>query len=136
MFVVSDFEPVISFDGLVPSPVAVHTYVLEDEARILCGRSLHEYAIVYRAVPVHLNEVIRKCLEAARSAGARVAWLAFEGSFDFGFLLVKEIANQVYAIFDSNGISIASDDELSSKEWELRVVRAGVEARAGRVCDA
>lgn len=124
MFVASDSKSAISIEGLAPPPVEVRTYLLEDERDVLAGY-VWEYDVIYREVPADLQRVIRQCLQAAQSAGAHVAWFAFEGSFHFDHLLTKEIANQVYAVCDEEGVSIASDDELDSKQWQTRIVRAG-----------
>lgn len=130
MFTVSDSITAAPLSlSLEPAPVAVRTFALEDERGALGGQFVIEYDLVLREVPSDLELVLRQCLLAAHAAGARVAWFGFEGSFDYEFLLTKEIANQVYAVSDSHGPSIASDDTLSSKAWETRVVRAGLEAR-------
>ena len=60
-----------------------------------------------------------------------MAWFGFEGAFDFGCLLSAEIANQIYAVIDSEGVALASDSTLSSKVWAERIVRAGERARGG-----
>jgi hypothetical protein len=130
MFTVSDAKNEPELDlSVEPSPIAVRRYALEDEDRVLSGQSVVEYDLVFRDVPSDLNGVIRQCFRVACSAGVRVAWFGFEGSFDFQFLLTKEIANQIYAVSDSHGVSIASDEMLSSESWEARVVGAGIEAR-------
>jgi len=59
-----------------------------------------------------------------------VAWFAFEGSFNFFHLLTGDIANQVYAVMDSEGWAIVSVATLSSEAWQERVVRADERVRS------
>lgn len=127
--------PEITPMGVAPKlsfqPTLVRTFFLEDEGRLLRDQLVFEYDFVFQDIPPDLHATLRQCLLAAREAGARVAWCGFEGSFHFEFLLMKETANLVYAVADSSGVAIATDDTISSKEWEARVVRAGIEARNG-----
>lgn len=130
MFVVSDSGALSDLAlHLAPAPVAVRRYLLEDERSVLGGRTVWEYDFVFPGVPEDLDRILTCCLEGARAAGALVAWFGFEGSFDYALLLSSEVASQVYAVSDSTGVSIASDDTLSSDEWKARVVQAGIEAR-------
>lgn len=131
MFVVSECDA--SLDpatmSLEPAPTRTRTYILEDEDNVLPGRLVTEYDLCFNEVPPSLDALLARCLDAARAAGARVAWFGFEGSFDFGFLLVAEVANLIYAVVDSEGMAIASDLTLSTQTWTERVVRAGERAR-------
>ena len=137
MFIISEPSTATALDiSLKPAPTAVRQYALEDENRILGGQAVLEYDFVFQELPPNLTAVLELCFHAARRMGARVAWFGFEGSFDFEFLLTKETATQVYAILDSHGVSIASDEMLYSKEWEARIVEAGIEARAGAAEDS
>lgn len=133
MFAVSDSGALSDLAlHLDPAPVAVRRYLLEDERSVLGGRTVWEYDFVFPRVPGNLERIVRDCLEGARAAGAPVAWFGFEGSFDYDLLLASEVASQIYAVSDSIGVSIASDDTLSSNEWKARVVHAGIEARSRR----
>lgn len=115
--------------SLEPVPIRTRSYSLDDEDNVLSGRSVVEYDFAYADVPPNLEVLLTRCLHAARASGAEVAWFGFEGSFDFGCLLSPEIANQIYAVIDSEGVAIASDATLSSKAWVDRVARAGERAR-------
>jgi hypothetical protein len=110
---------------LDPAPLQVKKYRLDDESNVLPGKFIFEYDFVYDALPSKLGSLIEACLRGVRAAGAEVAWFGFEGSFDFGCLLASEIANQVYAIADSDGVALASDAMLVSMEWCDRVAQAG-----------
>jgi hypothetical protein len=131
MFVVSEGSLLLDPAALPlePVPIRTRTYALDDEDNVLSGRSVVEYDLVYNDVPPNLEVLLRRCLHAARASGAEVAWFGFEGSFDFGFLLSPEIANQIYAVIDSEGVALASDATLSSTAWVERIVRAGERAR-------
>ena len=115
--------------SLEPVPTKTRTYALDDEDNVLMGRRVVEYDFAFGEVPPHLEALLTRCLDAARAKGAEVAWFGFEGSFDFGYLLSPEIANQIYAVMDSEGVSLASDAELSSEAWVERIVRAGKRVR-------
>lgn len=110
----------------------VETYVLEDESGVLGGQVVFEYDFIFQEIPSDLEAALRAGLLAARAAGARVAWFAFEGSFHYDSLLTKQMAGHVYAVADSRGVSIASDEGLLSEEWQERVATAGIEARAAK----
>lgn len=131
MFVVSKgrFPLDLAALSLESAPIRTRTYVLDDEGNVLSGRSVVEYDLVYAEVPPNLEVLLPRCLHAARASGAEVAWFGFEGSFDFGCLLSSEIANQIYAVIDSEGVALASDATLSSTAWVERIVRAGERAR-------
>ncbi|HSC89818.1 MAG TPA: hypothetical protein VLC09_21225 [Polyangiaceae bacterium] len=131
LFVVSNGS--LSFDpgtlSLEPPPIRVRTYSLDDEGNLQSVRHVLEYDLYFAEVPPNLEELLTRCLRAARASGASVAWFGFEGSFDFACLLSPEIANQIYAVMDSEGVALASDAMLSSKVWVERIVRAGERAR-------
>lgn len=131
MFVVSKGSALLDLAtlSLEPAPIRTRTYALDDEGNVLFGRSVVEYDLAYAEVPPNLEVLLTRCLHAARAAGAEVAWFGFEGAFDFGCLLSPEIANQIYAVIDSEGLALASDSTLSSKAWVERIVRAGERAR-------
>ena len=109
--------------------MTVDTYVLDDEDNVLPGCRVIEYDFVYAKLPSNLEALLTRCLHAAQDAGAKVAWFGFEGSFNFGFLLTRAIAYQIYAVLDSEGVSLATDATLSSTAWAERVVRAGERLR-------
>lgn len=115
--------------SLEPAPIHTRSYALDDEEEVLAGRSVVEYDFVYADVPPNLEDLLLRCLHAARASGAEVAWFGFEGSFDFGCLLGPEIATQIYAVIDSEGTSLSGDATLSSKAWVERIVRAGERVR-------
>lgn len=133
MFVVSKGSSLLdpAALSLEPVPIRTRTYALDDEDNVLSGRSVVEYDLVFAEVPTSLEVLLTRCLHAARASGAEVAWFGFEGSFDFGCLLSPEIANQIYAVIDSEGVALASDATLSSKGWVERVLRAGERTRGG-----
>lgn len=132
MFVVSESRSLLETTSmqLEPAPSRTRTYVLDNEEGVLSGRHVVEYDLQFAEVPPNLDELLARCLRAARSSGADVAWFGFEGSFDYHHLLSADVANQVYAVADSEGVAIASDSTLSSAEWVKRVVRAGKRIRA------
>lgn len=105
-------------------PRDVSTYDLEDVANVLSGRRVLEYDARFDEVPADLEGYLYFCLCEAMMHCAEVAWFGFEGSFDFEFLLSPEIAPQIYAIADVEGIAIATDDRLSSTSWEELIVHA------------
>lgn len=124
LFVVTRGPP--SFDpaavSLAPAPQRTKAFELEDETDALPGRSVFVYDFVYSELPSDLDGILVACLNAAWASGAEVAWFAFEGSFHFENLLTASIAKQVYAVVDSEGLSIASDETLLSPEWAAHVV--------------
>lgn len=105
-------------------PKRVRRYELEDLGGILGGRRALECDAEFDRVPGRLDEYLAACLQEARKAGAEVAWFGFEGSFDFKFLLTGDVASQIYAVADADGISIATDDTLTAEPWKVRVLRA------------
>ncbi len=131
MFVVSKSSSLLDLAALSlePAPAPARTYTLDDEENVLSGRRVVEYDLAFSEVPSNLDALLTRCLHAARASGADAAWFGFEGSFDFGHLLTAEIANQIYAVMDSEGVAVASDATLSTKAWVERVVRAGERAR-------
>ena len=99
-------------------PGAVRTYDLEDADDRLPSLSFVEYDLTYNAPPPDLELVVRGWLRAAISAGASLAWFAFEGSFDFEHLLTPDIADQIYAVATPDDESLALVDELrEGADW-------------------
>ncbi len=132
MFVVSNvpllLEPAKFL--LEPPPIRTRVYVLDDDDGVLPGRGVVEYDFCYTRVPRNLETLLTRSLHAARAAGADVAWFGFEGSFHFGHLLSPDIASQIYAIGDAEGLALATDASLSSNEWRDRIARAGERVRS------
>jgi hypothetical protein len=105
-------------------PKRVRRYELEDLDGVLRGRRVLEWDADFERMPARLDEYLTACLQEAREAGAEIAWFGFEGSFDFKFLLAGDIASQIYAVADDEGVSIATDAILRSDAWKSRVLRA------------
>lgn len=105
-------------------PKRVRSYELEDLAGVLGDRRVLECDAEFDRVPDALQAYLAACLEEARRRGAEIAWFAFEGSFDFEFLLTAEVASQIYALADKEGVSIATDDSITSAAWKTRVLQA------------
>jgi hypothetical protein len=113
------------------APRAIAT-ILEDEDRILREKILIEVDFCYGEIPSNISSVLALSLVEARKIDAIVAWFAFEGSFDFHFVLTKEIANQVYALVDADGLEIATDETIVSDAWAKRVEVARAKIISGR----
>ncbi len=107
-------------------------YVLDDDTRVLGGGSVVEYDLHFERLPSNLRECLGILLGWARFSGAVVAWFGFEGSFHFEHLLTGDIANQIYALADAEGVAHADDRDLTSASWRDRVVRAGGRTGAAR----
>lgn len=133
MFVVSKSDSLFELAALPlePAPIRTSTYVLDDEDNVLPGRRVVEYDLSFAEVPSNIDVLLTAYLRGAHRSGADLAWFGFEGSFDFGHLLTADIANQIYAVIDSDGVALASDATLSSAAWEERVARAGGQLRNG-----
>ncbi|KQQ94607.1 hypothetical protein ASF62_11095 [Leifsonia sp. Leaf325] len=101
-----------------PTPDGLRSYFLEDPDIHLPGRDCFEYDLVFESMPDDLASVVTAWLSAAIKTGAVIAWFAFEGSFSFEHLLKADVANQVYAMADSDGVQLALDDATRhSMEW-------------------
>jgi hypothetical protein len=126
MFVVSKSSARLDFAALSleAAPLRTRTYDLDDEGNVLSGRRILEYDLSFDEVPSNLDALLTRCLRAARDSGADVAWFGFEGSFEFAHLLTADIANQIYAVIDSDGVALASDATLPSVAWQERIARA------------
>lgn len=110
----------------VSSPTTVRTYALEDLDARMPSVTCVEYDLTYSDPPPDLALVVRCWLQAAISAGALVAWFAFEGSFDFKHVLTPEIADQVYAVATPDGNQLAlADEHREGPDWvaSLEAVR-------------
>jgi hypothetical protein len=107
-------------------------YLLDDVLGVLPGGALVEYDFLFEVLPRDLCGCLEMLLTWAMSSGAVVAWFGFEGSFHFDHLLSADIADQVYAVADEEGISLAGDADLPSMAWRQRVVSAGRRAGIAR----
>lgn len=104
-------------DG-VSQPGSVRTYDLEDSDERLPALSFVEFDLTYNDPPPDLDLVVHGWLQAAMSAGASLAWFAFEGSFDFEHLLTPDIADQIYAVATPDDEALALVDELrEGPDW-------------------
>lgn len=119
MFVISSKSEIPPFEpDLRTIPNQVKIYELDDELRLLGGRHVYEYDIVWVQVPDDLEEIVTACLVDALRQGAIVAWFAFEGSFDFEYILHPDMAKHVYAVAADDGVKVAVDDEYRlSDDW-------------------
>lgn len=99
-------------------PGAVRTYDLEDPDGLLPNLSCVEYDLTYKDPPPDLELAVCGWLRAAMSAGASIAWFAFEGSFDFEHLLTPDVADQVYAVATPEGMTLALEDkQREGSDW-------------------
>lgn len=100
------------------SPDSMRIYALEDPDGLLLGYSCIEYDLVYAEPPVELAQTLSALLETAVTAGAELAWLAFEGSFSFDHLLSPDVAPSVYGVATSDGVTLAlGENERTSPSW-------------------
>jgi len=124
LFLVGDAESVSRpprVSGPVP-PREARSYHLDDPDRRLGSRAAYEHDLIFDRVPGDLELVVASCLRSAIDGGAQVAWFAFEGSFHFDHLLARDIAPQVYAVADRDGIHLALDDALrTGQTWAMEV---------------
>ncbi|WP_405062214.1 hypothetical protein OG474_11385 [Kribbella sp. NBC_01505] len=103
-------------------PTEVSSYWMEDPDRDLGILEVYEHDLRYESVPDDLDAIVQLWLQGSITAGARVAWFGFEGSFDFDALLIRDIAPTIYAVADRTGVSTAFDDKYRrSIEWAARV---------------
>lgn len=107
----------------------VRTYHLEDEQNVLIGFSMYEYDLELDEIPPDLEAFLSELLRRACDIG-RVAWVGFEGSFDFEHLLVDEVADQIFGVCvcGSEPEVALKGSVLDSDEWKatLRVVRSSL----------
>lgn len=104
-------------DGEV-APSQVKVYDLTADEDYLPGRHVFEYDLIFDAVPEELAAYLEACLYRA-CEGAVVAWLAFEGSFSYDYLLAPEVAGQVYGVCTPGApAELALEEEvLASERW-------------------
>jgi hypothetical protein len=126
MFVVGGAEPApelaMAFGAI--RPLRVRMYELEDEATVLGGRRVTEYDAEFRDVPKELDGYLLACMHEATESGSEVVWFGFEGSFSFEFFLDGAIASQIYALEDSSGAVVATDEVLRSDPWRERIIQS------------
>lgn len=136
VFVVTDSPAPLALDFETGNirPPSVRTYVLEDEDRALGGLQTYEYDLRFDALPQELKSYLGECLRQACSGGARFAWLAFEGSFDFGYILAEEMADQIYGmcVAGREPVVILDDLTLGSSVWKDELSR--LREAAWRAC--
>jgi len=109
----------------------VRTYYMEDEDHVLGDLDVWEVDVDYASVPVdlegHLASVLRRLVEA----GGLVAWLGFEGSFDFEHVLAEDVSNQVYGVATDDWLRInLGDERWTDLTWASTVLRARAALRA------
>ncbi len=126
VFVVTTAEaaPQVNFrDGEV-TPSQVKVYDLTADEDYLPGRHVFEYDLIFDAVPEELEAYLEVCLRRA-CEGAVVAWLAFEGSFSYDYLLAPEVAGQIYGICAPGArAELALEGEvLASERWRETLQR-------------
>src|SRR5688572_16715091 len=80
------------------SPEQTRRYELEDGSNVLRGGRVCEYDLVWKQLPADLEGIVTSYLVAAIRQGADAAWFAFEGSFNYEYLLHPEVASQTYAV--------------------------------------
>ncbi|MEU1311348.1 hypothetical protein ABZ419_21000 [Streptomyces cinnamoneus] len=106
------------------TPDDVRVYALEDEGGILEGFNVFEWDLVFERLPAdafsYLEELLRRSC-----AKARLAWLGFEGSFHFDFLLAGSVANQIYGVCSIGEAPVVKLDEheLNSAAWRETLSR-------------
>ncbi|WP_440104827.1 hypothetical protein [Streptosporangium sp. H16] len=121
---VAKTAPRVDFrDGEVV-PSAVRTYDLTADEDYLPGRHVFEYDLIFDDVPEELARYLEVCLRRA-CEGAVVAWLGFEGSFNYDYLLVPEVADQIYGVCAPGApAELALEDEaLVGERWREALQR-------------
>lgn len=125
VFVVTDSPapPPLRFETEAVRPSSVRSYYLEDEERVLGGLRTYEYALDFEELPRELRSYLEDCLRQACDGGAKLAWLAFEGSFSFEYILADEVADQVYGVCATNrGPVLALDDATREGDsWKVEL---------------
>jgi hypothetical protein len=124
LFVVtrSTVTPNVTMVHHAASPTQVRRYQLANEEVALVDQHIHEFDAEFGEVPRDLEAYLNSCLAEALHAGGLVAWLGFEGSFDFNHLLTDDIATEIYGVGDVDGIAVVlSDDQIRSHAWLDRV---------------
>jgi hypothetical protein len=127
VFVVTDSPapPLLRFETETVHPSLVRTYFLEDEERVLGESHTYEYDLNFTELPPELRSYLEECLRQACDGGAKLAWLGFEGSFSFDYLLADQVADQIYGVCTASGeLLVALDDAtLTSDSWKAELSR-------------
>jgi len=127
VFVVVDSltPPPLRFETETVRPFSVRTYYLEDEEHVLGGLRTYEYDLSFKELPRGLRSYLEDCLRQACDSGAKLAWLAFEGSFSFEYILTNEVADQIYGVCATNSKPVvALDDAMrESTPWKAELNR-------------
>jgi len=135
VFVVTDVStpPHLRFETTTVRPSSVSAYFLEDEEHVLGESRTYVYDLEFEALPKDLPSYLDACLRQACNGGATLAWLGFEGSFSFEYILADEIADQVYGVCATGGEAtvVLDDATLVSASWkaELRRLRASLRSK-------
>ncbi|MEU6725856.1 hypothetical protein ABZ917_19310 [Nonomuraea wenchangensis] len=132
VFVVHTDEaaPSLDFRSGQVVPRQVKVYELEDEDDRLPGRWVTEYDLIFDEVPEQLPGYLEACLRRACQVGV-VAWLGFEGAFNFNHLLTPDIANLVYGVCASGSpVELALESEERAGERWREVLQRHADALA------
>lgn len=124
LFVVSRSaaSPRVTMVHRTTTPSDLRSYQLIDEEVALAGEYIHEFDAEFDHVPTELESYLHDCIAEALQAGGRVAWLGFEGSFDFHHLLTDDVATEIYGVGDVDGVAVVlSEDQIRSRDWLDRV---------------
>ncbi len=114
----------------------VRTYYMEDEDHVLGDLVVWEVDLDYATLPVDLEERLTSALRRLVEAGALVAWLGFEGSFDFEHILTEDVSNQVYGVTVDDWLRInLGDERWTDLTWTSTVLRARSALRAAAAED-
>lgn len=127
LFLVADAPepPSLDFGSDTTCPSSVHVYSLDDEKCMLGRLRVYEYDLQFNTLPTNLESYLEACLRQACDGSRRIAWLAFEGSFDFDFILADQVADQIYGVcVTDDEPTIALDDGvLTSLSWKTRLAQ-------------
>jgi hypothetical protein len=118
----------VTLDEAIPGQVSY--FELEDEDGMIGDFHLYSYDILFKEyLPEDLAGYLGELLRRGSAAG-ELAWLAFEGSFDFNHLLTPDIADQIYGVCRRNEEPVVTLDKghLRSQAWAEVIARhrAGV----------
>ncbi|MGW0859004.1 hypothetical protein [Streptomyces sp. NPDC002690] len=107
-------------DGHAPSSVG--TYRLEVDPGDKRFPEVWEYDLTFESLPGHLAEVGEKLLCRGTQQDSVVAWLAFEGIFNFDRLFSDTLFAQIYGYYMAGQKPVVVDDAtIRSSEWRERI---------------
>jgi hypothetical protein len=117
LFLVSRSDTEIDFlQAWQDRPRQVELYRLVDDSDPGRIRVVHEYDFDFDTLPVNLTSQLEACMSTACRNPGSVAWLAFEGSFNFDHLLTDDVADQVYGLCAHGDVPlVVVEDEPESK---------------------